>query len=121
MRQVIGEDACGGFGGSLRDLFSNIFSRGGAEGAEHEGPARGSDLEHHMRLGFWDAIRGTQVRFTAARNETCSTCGGTGAGSGKQIIWSMCSGTGKATQQAGTMRFSVTCQQCHGTGKLKQR
>jgi molecular chaperone DnaJ len=111
----------GGFGGSLRDMFSTIFSRGGAESAAREGPERGTDLEHHMRLGFWDAIRGTQVRFTAARNETCSTCGGSGAGSGKQVICAMCGGSGKATQQAGTMRFTVTCPQCHGSGKLKQR
>ena len=110
----------GGFGGSLRDLFSNIFSRGAA-GAEQDGPSRGSDLEHHMRLGFWDAIRGTQVKFTAARNETCSTCGGTGAGSGKQVICTMCGGSGKTTQQAGTMRFSVTCPQCHGMGKIKSK
>jgi molecular chaperone DnaJ len=110
----------GGFGGSFRDLFSQIFSRGAAHEAEREGPQRGSDLEHRMRLGFWDAIRGTQVRFTASRNEACSTCKGTGQGSGKTVTCTTCSGTGKSARQIGTMRFTMSCPDCQGTGKRKQ-
>ncbi len=115
-------ERAGGFGGSLKDLFSQIFSHGGGtEGGVREGPERGTDLEHHMRLKFWDAIRGTQVRFTAARNETCSTCGGTGLGSGREVVCPTCGGAGKTTRQAGTMRFTVTCPECRGTGRQKQR
>jgi molecular chaperone DnaJ len=110
----------GGVGGSFRDLFSQIFSRGGAHEAEHEGPERGSDIEHHMRLSFWDAVRGTQVRFTASRNEACPACGGTGAGKGKPVTCPTCNGTGKSVRQVGTMRFSTTCPDCHGAGKRKQ-
>jgi molecular chaperone DnaJ len=109
-----------GFGGGFRDIFSQIFSRGGAPGAEREGPERGSDLEHHMRLSFWDAVRGTQVRFTASRNEACSTCHGTGTAGGKQVTCPTCNGTGKSARQVGAMRFSMTCPDCHGTGKRKQ-
>jgi molecular chaperone DnaJ len=116
-----GAGESGGTGGGFRDLFSQIFSRGGAREAEHEGPERGSDLEHRMRLSFWDAIRGTQVRFTASRNEACSTCGGTGASGGKQVTCSTCGGTGKSARQVGTMRFSTSCPDCRGSGKRKQR
>lgn len=110
----------GGFGGSFRDMFSQIFSRGGGREAEPRGPRRGSDLEHRMRLGFWDAIRGTQVRFTATRNEACSTCKGTGEGGGKAVTCAVCGGTGKSARQVGTMRFSMSCPDCQGTGKRKQ-
>jgi molecular chaperone DnaJ len=110
----------GGFGGSFRDIFSQIFSRGGAQEPEREGPSRGSDIEHHMRLSFWDAIRGTQVRFTASRNEACSACRGTGASGSKQVTCSTCGGTGKSARQVGAMKFSMTCPDCHGTGKRRQ-
>jgi molecular chaperone DnaJ len=115
------EERSGGSGGGFRDLFSQIFSRGGAKEAEREGPQHGTDLEHHLRLSFWDAIRGTQVRFTAARNDACPTCQGTGAASGKAVTCSTCNGTGKADRQVGTMRFSMSCPDCQGTGRRKPR
>jgi molecular chaperone DnaJ len=116
-----GEEAeKGGVGGAFRDLFSQIFSRSGAREAEAAGPARGTDLEHQMHLGFWDAIRGTRVRFTASRNEACSTCKGTGEGGGRAVTCPGCGGTGKATRQVGTMRFTTSCPECGGTGRRKQ-
>jgi molecular chaperone DnaJ len=109
----------GGFGSSFRDLFSQVFARGGE--AEAQGPQRGADIEHRMHLGFWDAIRGTQVRLTVARQEPCPSCKGTGATSGAQTTCAACGGSGKATRQAGAMRFSVTCPQCGGSGRQRRR
>jgi molecular chaperone DnaJ len=112
----------GGVGSSFRDIFSQIFSRGGAaREAESDQPERGSDIEHHLRLGFWDAIRGTQVRITVSREETCKTCHGTGAMPGPAVTCPTCGGSGKTSRQAGKMRFSVTCPQCGGSGKVRQR
>jgi molecular chaperone DnaJ len=113
------EQERGGFTGSFRDLFSQFFSRGARQEPEQEGPQRGSDLEHHMHLGFWDAIRGTQVRITVAREKTCATCRGTGT-TGASVTCAACGGTGKTTRQAGVMRFSATCPECGGTGKQRQ-
>lgn len=110
----------GGVGSAFRDIFSQVFPRG-AERAAPEGPERGSDLEHHMHLGFWDAIRGTQVRFTAARNEACPACQGTGEGDGKAVTCPTCGGAGKTMRQAGTMRFTMACPECHGPGRQKPR
>ncbi len=111
----------GGFGSSFRDLFSQFFSRGGGREAEREGPERGADIEHRMHLAFWDAIRGTQVRISVAREEACATCRGSGAASGPAVTCAACGGSGKATRQAGTMRFSVTCPQCGGSGRERRR
>src|SRR5713226_1788714 len=110
----------GGAGASFRDLFSQIFSRGAEREPESEVPERGSDIEHHLRLGFWDAIRGTQVRITVARNEACPTCRGTGAASGPAVTCTACGGSGKVTRQAGAMRFSVTCPNCGGSGRERR-
>jgi molecular chaperone DnaJ len=111
----------GGTGPSFRDIFSQIFSRGGAHERAAEEPARGRDIEHRMHLSFWDAIRGTHVRLTVGREEVCPSCGGKGTRSGPATTCSACGGTGKATRTAGTMRFSITCPQCGGTGREKKR
>jgi molecular chaperone DnaJ len=111
----------GGFGTGFRDIFSQLFSRSGQrEEEEEEGPQKGSDIEYQMHLGFWDAIRGTQVRITIGRQETCPTCKGTGSAGGAPITCPACGGTGKTTRQAGTMRFTVTCPQCGGSGRQRR-
>ena len=109
-----------GVGASFRDLFSQFFSRGGGREPEAEGPQRGTDIEHHMHLGFWDAIRGTQVRITVARQEECARCHGTGATPGPAVQCPTCKGTGKVNRQMGSMRFSGPCPECGGTGRRKQ-
>jgi molecular chaperone DnaJ len=111
----------GGFGASFRDLFSQFFSRRREEEAERQGPERGGDIEHHLHLGFWDAMRGTQLRLTVGHNEACGTCGGTGAAGGARVTCTACGGSGKTTQQAGVMRFALTCPQCGGSGRQSRR
>lgn len=110
----------GGFAG-FRDLFSQFFSRGMEREPESEGPQRGGDIEHHMRLGFWDAIRGTQVRISVAREEDCATCRGSGAASGPAVICAACGGSGNLRQQVGAMSFSGPCPQCGGKGRERRR
>ena len=110
----------GGFGGGFRDIFSQLFNRSGQREAEEEGPQKGGDIEHHMHLGCWDAIHGTQVRITVARQESCATCKGSGSAPGPPVTCTACGGTGKATRQAGTMRFTMTCPQCGGTGRQRR-
>jgi len=105
-------------GGGFRDLFSSIFSRGNR--AEEE-PQRGSDIEYRMHLGFWDAVRGTTVRITVAREETCPTCQGSRVGKGPPKECPTCNGSGKAVQLVGAMRFTVTCPTCRGKGKVQPR
>jgi molecular chaperone DnaJ len=105
-----------GFGSSFRDIFSQIFSRDSGP-AEEDEALRGSDIEHHLHLGFWEAIRGTQLRLTLPRTETCPTCHGTGAGSSPAVACKFCNGTGKTNRQVGAMKFSGPCPQCGGTGR----
>ena len=74
----------GGFSGGFRDIFSSIFSRGDNNEASDE-PEKGSDIEYRMHLGFWDAIRGAQLRVTVGRQVTCETCHGSGSAPGPAV------------------------------------
>jgi molecular chaperone DnaJ len=109
----------GGFGGGFRDIFSQIFSRGEREAASEE-PEKGSDIEYRMHLGFWDAVRGAQLRITVARDVACGNCHGTGTTPGPATTCAACGGTGKTSRQVGAMRFAMTCPQCGGSGKQRR-
>jgi molecular chaperone DnaJ len=105
------------FGTGFRDIFSQFF---GGRGREPEtAPERGSDLEYGLNIGFWESIRGTQVRLNINRQETCETCGGAGTAGGGSAVCPECDGTGNVTQMAGAMKFSLTCPRCDGKGRLK--
>ena len=104
--------------GAFRDIFSQFFGgRRGEHGATV--PEKGSDLEYGLNIGFWESIRGTQVRLSVARQETCETCGGSGAAGSASTVCQECDGTGNVTQMAGAMKFSLTCPRCDGKGRLR--
>jgi molecular chaperone DnaJ len=101
------------------DLFSQFFGRQRG-GSQAQAPAEpGSDLEYALRVDFWQAIRGTQVKLTVNRLDPCPQCHGTGASGGGSVTCPECHGTGNVTQMAGAMKFSLSCQKCGGTGRLK--
>lgn len=103
------ESGAGGF----RDIFSQFFRRGEAEKTAAE---RGSDLEYHAPIGFWDAIRGTTVRLNVTRQKPCPTCQGKGS-SGREGICRECNGAGSTTKLMANMRFTGPCPRCRGTGR----
>lgn len=103
---------------SFKDIFSNIFSRGGARD-EDSGPQEGEDLEYTVNVGFWQAIKGAVMRITINRQATCPQCSGVGT-IGTATVCSNCHGTGNVTQNAANMKFKVPCPVCHGTGKEQQ-
>jgi molecular chaperone DnaJ len=102
--------------GSFKDMFSQFFRSG--EQPEEQ-PEKGSDLEYAVNIDFWQAIKGTQARIEVTRHEICSTCHGSGQGSGGSVTCPQCNGSGQVTQMAGAMKFSLTCPRCKGTGRLK--
>jgi molecular chaperone DnaJ len=105
-------------GGSFRDIFGSFFGGAKARQAAAQ-PERGSDLEYGLNVDFWQAIRGTQVKLNISRQETCTTCHGTGAAGSSVAVCPECDGSGTVTQMAGAMKFNLTCPRCGGTGRLK--
>jgi molecular chaperone DnaJ len=111
-----------GGGGStdFQDIFQQWFGRNqGAPAAA--APQKGTDLEYGLNIDFWQAIKGTQVKLNITRQEACVTCGGTGTRAGANTVCPECNGSGNVTQQAGAMKFSLTCPRCEGTGRLRNK
>jgi molecular chaperone DnaJ len=105
-------------GPGFRDIFSSIFSGGGAgAGMRHE-PEHGTDLEYQVNIGFWDAIRGTVMRLNITRLDICNNCNGKGM-VGTPATCPECHGSGQITQTGGRMKFNVPCPRCGGTGKVQ--
>jgi len=106
--------------GSFRDIFSGIFSggRGAGAGMEPDGPQPGTDLEYQVNVGFWQAIRGAEMRIQVTRLDTCSNCHGSGYIE-QPGVCPECGGSGHIQQSSGRMKFNVTCPRCGGSGKLR--
>ncbi|MBM3738661.1 MAG: molecular chaperone DnaJ [Acidobacteria bacterium] len=105
----------GGFGSRFSDLFGQFFRKQGG-GTQ---PERGSDLEYALKVDFSRAVKGTQARITIQRHEACSTCRGSGSSGGGHIVCPECNGAGTVSQQAGAMRFNLSCPRCEGAGRLR--
>ena len=116
--------SAGSAGGStnFQDIFSHWFGRSQEADEASAVPEKGTDLEYGLSIGFWQAIKGTQVRLNIARQEVCATCGGSGAlKTGGDTVCPECNGSGNVTQAAGAMRFSLTCPRCNGSGRLRNQ
>jgi len=105
--------------GNFQDIFNQWFSR--TQGSPEQAPQKGTDLEYGLNIDFWQAIRGTQVRLSVTRQETCTVCNGSGVRAGANAVCPECNGSGNVTQMAGAMRFSLTCPRCEGTGRTGNR
>ncbi|SCF46376.1 molecular chaperone DnaJ [Micromonospora matsumotoense] len=109
-------------GGGFTDLFSSIFSGGGAGGAgptRARGPARGRDVETEVALDFGDAVRGVTLPLTLRAPGVCDTCHGNGAKPGTQpTACPVCHGAGVTTRDQGSFSFSEPCRNCQGVGTV---
>src|SRR5579864_5931581 len=96
-------------GSSFKDIFSGIFGSSGRGGAvEETGPEPGSDLEYTVNVGFWQAIRGAELRLNIQKQDVCNTCHGTGHIQAPGVC-PECGGKGQVQQSSGRMKFNVPC------------
>ena len=114
----------GGFG-DFGDIFSDIFGGGFGFGGgnRRNGPKRGNDVRQVVNVSFEEAAFGCKKKINITKQESCPSCGGTGARKGTSPeTCQHCHGTGQIqTQQRtilGYMTNVTTCPQCHGTGKI---
>jgi molecular chaperone DnaJ len=104
------------FGGAgFSDIFSSIFSGGGAR----RGPQRGRDVEAEVTLDFTHAVQGTTLPLTLRSPGVCDTCHGNGAKPGTvPRTCPKCHGSGLISRNQGSFSFSEPCRECQGSGSI---
>lgn len=111
-------------GGGFGDIFETIFGGGfgGGSSNRRNAPQRGDDIEYTLNLTFEEAVFGVEKEISVTRNETCTTCSGSGAKPGTSpVTCSKCGGTGQIKVQRqtplGNFVSTSTCDKCGGRGK----
>jgi molecular chaperone DnaJ len=118
----------GGFNGQggvefdLGDIFGDFFG-GRQEAASRRN--RGIDLEMAMQITFEEAVFGVEKTVTLEKQDTCKTCGGSGAEKDSKLITcAICKGSGQVVTARRTIFGNVqsrqTCERCEGTGQVPE-
>jgi molecular chaperone DnaJ len=128
-----GKEGLGNMGGGFHDysadfgdLFEEIFGQFGFSTGRRGGrksPRRGRDLQMEVVLTFEEAVFGVDKEIEFSRDETCSTCGGSGAEPGTTPTkCSTCQGQGEVRQVRqtflGSMVQTAVCPACQGRGEI---
>lgn len=112
--------------GSFSDLFSSMFGDffGGGSASSRGGSyaRRGDDAQIRLDLTFEEAAFGCTKNISVNVDDTCATCGGSGAKPGtKAETCATCKGAGQVRMQRqtmfGMMATTGVCPDCNGTGK----
>ena len=109
----------GGFG-SVGDILSDLFGRGGGAAAVRR--QRGRDLETEVRLSFDQAINGTQVSVTFRRRppaRPAAAAAPSPAPARRPVP--QCQGRGIETEGQGMFSISQPCSRCGGRGTIDRR
>lgn len=104
----------------LSGIFDSFFGGSSRKRSSRRSSARrGSDIRYDAEISFIDAVFGTKLELSFVRNETCESCGGTGAdkGSGKETC-PTCRGTGQVRRSSGFFSIATTCSTCNGQGEI---
>ena len=112
-----------GFGG-INDIFEAFFGGGRRSGGPSSStrPRQGDDLEQTVTIDFMESINGCKRDIKINVEDECSSCGGTGAYSRKDInVCSRCHGRGSViVEQAsifGRVQTQTACPKCGGKGQ----
>ena len=128
-KEGLGNMGGGGFhdySADFGDIFEELFGQFGFGTGRRGGrksPRRGRDLQMEVSLKFEEAVFGIEKEIEFARDETCSTCNGSGAEPGTTPVkCSTCQGQGEVRQVRqtvlGSMVQTATCPQCNGRGEI---
>jgi molecular chaperone DnaJ len=93
-------------------MFEELF--GGGRQTRNQG----ASLKLGLEITFREAVNGCTKTIDLKRNESCGTCGGSGAKPGtKPTTCQLCHGHGIVRQGQGFFVVQTTCPRCGGTGK----
>ena len=105
--------------GDILGGLGDIFGFGDAFGGRRTGPRRGADLRYDLEIAFEAAATGTETQIRIPREETCTTCKGSGSASGSgPETCPQCRGAGQVRYQQGFFTVAKTCGHCRGAGRI---
>lgn len=124
------------FGGAnMEDLFSDLFTGGGARSRSQ----RGADIQVDVTISFEEMVRGVSRTVKLRKYASCDDCHGTGGAAGsRETACSDCHGKGSVSQTINTILgafaqtvpctrchakgrvYSETCKHCHGAGRSQK-
>lgn len=119
----------GGMGGmDAEDLFSQLFGGGlfggggGGRSRGPQGPRRGKDMVHHLKVSLEDLYKGKTTKLALQKHVLCSKCEGKGGKEGAVRSCGGCNGQGVriTVRQMGPMmqQFQQACPECRGQGEI---
>lgn len=119
-----GKEGLEGQGGehhSAEDIFSMFFGGGRRRGPQ--GPQKGEDIVHPLKLSLDDLYNGKTTRLAINRNKLCEECDGRGGKAGAEKSCNECQGRGMRVQlrQIGpgmVQQIQSVCNNCKGSGKV---
>jgi len=113
-----------GFGGFDQDIFADfsdilgdLFGLGGMGGRRRARGGAGADLRYDLEIDFVEAVKGLETQIRIPRQESCESCGGSGAKDGAVETCPECRGRGQVAYQQGFFTIARTCGRCGGTGR----
>lgn len=116
----------GGFDGTrftnVEDIFSafgDVFGFGEMFGGRRRsGPQSGRDLKIELELTLEEIDSGVARTVALKRQESCTTCKGTGAKPGTSVTQcGTCGGRGQIHRNQGFFAIATTCPRCRGAGQ----
>ncbi|RKO99905.1 hypothetical protein CXG81DRAFT_13870 [Caulochytrium protostelioides] len=122
-----GDGGMGGMGGlDPQDLFSQLFGGGmfgGGGGGRRQGPRRGRDMQHVLKVSLSDLYNGKTTKLALQKQILCPTCKGCGATSPNAVkSCQPCGGRGvrMIMRQMGPMiqQMQQACPECNGEGEM---
>ena len=133
-----GEEGLSGGGGGgpggmdPQDLFSQLFGGGGGGffggggggrgGGRPQGPRKGKDLVHRIKVSLEDLYKGKTTKLALQKHVLCTKCKGKGGKEGAVKSCQGCHGQGikMILRQLGPMvqQIQATCTDCNGEGEI---
>lgn len=120
----------GGMGGmDPQDLFSQLFGGGGGffgggggRGGRPQGPRKGKDLVHRIKVSLEDLYKGKTSKLALQKHVLCGKCKGKGGKEGAVKTCGSCKGQGVkiVLRQLGPMvqQIQQPCGDCNGEGEI---
>jgi molecular chaperone DnaJ len=103
---------------SFGDIFEDFFGFGSGLRSRRQA-RKGSDLQHDLKLSFFEAAFGVRKEIEIPKVETCHRCDGSGVEPGFQKeICQDCEGRGQIVRSQEFIRVATTCSNCGGTSEV---